>query len=194
MRIVGGKWRGKPFDAPSGRDVTRPTTDRVREAMASLVLSAYDLDLSGVSVLDAFAGSGAIGLELVSRGAGSVTLVDSDRRNAQLLRANVSGLGASSQARVVCGDAFRLAASGRMPGAPFGVVALDPPYATDAGQVGALVDSLATAGLLADGCLVLYERSSGSPELSLSCGSRVVKQKRYGTTCVDLLRIEGVRG
>ena len=141
MRIVGGKWRGKPFDAPSGRDVTRPTTDRVREAMASMVLSAYDLDLSGVSVLDAFAGSGAIGLELVSRGAGSATLVDSDRRNAQLLRATVS---------------------------------------------------LAAAGLLADGCLVLYERSSGGPELSLSCGSSVVKQKRYGTTCVDLLRIEGV--
>ena len=69
MRIVGGKWRGRQIEAPDGRDVTRPTTDRTREQIASMILSAAGLDLSGTSVLDAFAGSGAMGLELLSRGA-----------------------------------------------------------------------------------------------------------------------------
>ena len=68
MRIVGGKWRGRRIEAPEGRGVTRPTTDRMRESIASMILSARGLDLSGESVLDAFAGSGAMGLELLSRG------------------------------------------------------------------------------------------------------------------------------
>ena len=68
MRIVGGKWKGRSIEAPQGRDVTRPTTDRAREQIASMVLSARGLDLSGDLVLDAFAGSGAMGLELFSRG------------------------------------------------------------------------------------------------------------------------------
>ena len=69
MRIVGGKWRGLSVEAPEGRGTTRPTTDRNRERFASMILSAAGLDLSGVEVLDAFAGSGAMGFELVSRGA-----------------------------------------------------------------------------------------------------------------------------
>ena len=85
MRIVGGKWRGHPLEAPEGRDVTRPTTDRTRESIASMVLSAFGLDLSDVSLLDAFAGSGAIGLELLSRGAASATFVDRDRGAVMLL-------------------------------------------------------------------------------------------------------------
>ena len=80
MRIVGGIWRGRALAAPEGRDVTRPTTDRTREQMASMVLSAFDLDLSDVRILDAFAGSGAIGLELLSRGAAHCTFVDADRK------------------------------------------------------------------------------------------------------------------
>ena len=86
MRIVGGKWRGRQIEAPEGRGVTRPTTDRMRESMASMILSARGLDLSGESVLDAFAGSGAMGLELLSRGAAHATFVDRDRGAVARLR------------------------------------------------------------------------------------------------------------
>ena len=189
MRIVGGKWCGRRVEAPSGRDVTRPTTDRVRESMSSMVMSACGLDLSGVAVLDAFAGSGAIGLELLSRGAERATLVDTDRKTGALLRRNVESVGAGRQARVMTGDVFRLASRGRLAGAPFGIVALDPPYATEASRVSALVDDLMDAGLLTDGALVLYERASGRPCLEPTHPFEVVKQKRYGTTCVDLLRV-----
>ena len=67
MRIIGGEWRGRKIEEPRGRDVTRPTTDRVREACASMVMSAFDFDLDEVRVLDAFGGSGALGLEMLSR-------------------------------------------------------------------------------------------------------------------------------
>ena len=69
MRIIGGEWRGRKIEEPRGRDVTRPTTDRVREACASMVMSAFDFDLDEVRVLDAFGGSGALGIEMLSRGA-----------------------------------------------------------------------------------------------------------------------------
>ena len=69
MRIIGGEWRGRKIEEPRGRDVTRPTTDRVRESCASMVMSAFDFDLDEVRVLDAFGGSGALGLEMLSRAA-----------------------------------------------------------------------------------------------------------------------------
>lgn len=120
MRIVGGMWRGRPLEAPDGRDVTRPTTDRTREQMASMVLSAFDLDLSDVRILDAFAGSGAIGLELLSRGAAHCTFVDADRKAVARIKRNVSSLGASrAQYDVMGGDVAKLVSRGRLPAAPF---------------------------------------------------------------------------
>ena len=93
MRIVGGKWRGRQIEAPDGRDVTRPTTDRTREQIASMILSAAGLDLSGTSVLDAFAGSGAMGLELLSRGAARATFLDRDRRAVARIKRTASSPG-----------------------------------------------------------------------------------------------------
>lgn len=80
MRIIGGEWRGRKIEEPRGRDVTRPTTDRVREACASMVMSAFDFDLDEVRVLDAFGGSGALGIEMLSRGARSLTTFEIDRQ------------------------------------------------------------------------------------------------------------------
>jgi 16S rRNA (guanine966-N2)-methyltransferase len=94
---------------------------------------------------------------------------------------------ASSQVSVVAGDVMRLA-QGRLPGAPFDVVLLDPPYATDAGVVSDLVRSLHGSGSLAPGAVVGYERASSAPSLDSDVG-RLLKQKRYGQTAVDLLRI-----
>ena len=186
MRIVGGRWRGRRVEAPEGRDVTRPTTDRARERIASMVLSARGLDLTGCSVLDAFAGSGAMGLELVSRGAAGATFVDRDRRAVARLRRTAASLGATrEECRALAGDFFALAARG-LAGAPFDVVFLDPPYALEASRVSALVDTLARTGQLADGALVVYERASGADGLRCA-GLEPRRTKEQGITAVDLL-------
>ena len=186
MRIVGGKWRGRQIEAPEGRGVTRPTTHRTREQIASMILSARGLDLSGDSVLDAFAGSGAMGLELLSRGAARATFVDRDRRAAARVRRSAEALGArTDEFCSIGGDVFALAARG-LAGAPFDVVFLDPPYALAAERVSALVGELLSSGQIAAGAVVVYERAADAE--GLSCvGLALVRTKRHGITAVDLL-------
>lgn len=190
MRIIGGQWKGRRIESPEGTDVTRPTTDRNRESLASMALSACGLDLTGVTVLDAFAGSGAMGLELLSRGATSCTFIEKDRAAAARVRRNCRSLDATpQQTRVLCGDAFRLATR-RLQGAPFGIVFLDPPYAIDAAQVSGLVDDLWQAGNLRDDAIVLYERDSARPSIDPQCAT-LQKTKAGRKTSVDLLRVGG---
>jgi 16S rRNA (guanine966-N2)-methyltransferase len=132
VRIVAGEWRGRIIAAPAGRAV-RPTTDRVREAWMSIVNSA----LPGARVLDLFAGSGALGLEALSRGAVHATFVEDGPRALRALHDNIDALGASDRARIVRGDAVRFAAGlAALPGLAgtselaFDVAFADPPYAT----------------------------------------------------------------
>ena len=191
MRIVGGLWRGRALQAPEGRG-TRPTTDRTRESIASMVLSAFDLDLSQVEVLDAFAGSGAIGLELLSRGARGCTFVERDRRASGVVKANVKALGAKA-ARVQVGDVCQLAERGAVMGGPFSLVVLDPPYALDVEVVARLVMALQACGQLCDDAFVLYEHAADAPELPLA-GAEVVKAKAKGTTAVTLLHLVAQEG
>ena len=189
MRIVGGKWRGRAIESPKGRDVTRPTTDRTREQVASMILSARGLDLSGDSVLDAFAGAGAMGLELLSRGAAHATFVDLDRRAAQRVRRTAESLGARrAEFAALAGDACALAGRG-LPGAPVDIVCLDPPYALAAARGSVLVATLATSGQLASGAVVVYERSAAGEGLSCP-GLRPVRTKTHGITSLDLLVFE----
>lgn len=185
MRIVGGMWRGRAIEAPEGRG-TRPTTDRMRESLASMVLSAKDLDISGCSVLDAFAGSGGVGLELLSRGAKRCTFCDKDRRAAAVVKRNCASLGVPKGAwDVLPVDAFGIAQRSTVAGAPFDIVFLDPPYALDGQRVAELVDSLATAGLLSVDCLVVYERASADEGVvPKSCVP--LRSKKHGGTTVDL--------
>ena len=187
MRIVGGMWRGRAFDAPQGRN-TRPTTDRMRESLASMILSALDLEIAECSVLDAFAGSGGVGLELLSRGARHCTFCERDRRTAGLVKRNCESLGAVRGTwDVVCGDAHRLAERPTLAGSPFDVVFLDPPYALAVVDVAQLVASLARAGKLQEGCLTVYERSADGPGLEVE-GFEVLRSRKHGGTCVDLLQ------
>lgn len=188
MRIVGGKWKGLAVEAPEGRGTTRPTTDRNRERIASMILSAAGLDLTGTRVLDAFAGSGAMGFELVSRGAASATFVDLDRRAvARIRRTAERSLRADAfEWRALAGDACSLAEQGRIPGGPFGVVFLDPPYAVEASRVAALVRALAARGALERGAIVVYERSAKSPGIE-GAGLELAKSKSQGITAVDLM-------
>lgn len=125
MRIVGGEWRGRTIKAPRG-DAVRPTLDRVREAWMSII----QLSLPGARVLDLFAGSGALGIEALSRGASRAEFVDADRRSLDVVRANLATLGAEDRSTLTRADA--LAFADALPPGAYDVVFADPPYATDA--------------------------------------------------------------
>lgn len=187
MRVVGGEWRGRPLKAPEGSG-TRPSTDRMREAVASMVAAARGLDLGGAWVLDAFCGSGALGLELVSRGAEGCVLVDRDRRALACARDNVRSLGAGACARCVPGDAVACARAGRLGDRPFDVVLLDPPYRLDPGLSASLVDALRTRGLLAPGCLVVHERAADAAPLEAD-GLEPLRERPHGGSVVTLLEM-----
>ncbi|MDO4806671.1 MAG: 16S rRNA (guanine(966)-N(2))-methyltransferase RsmD [Coriobacteriales bacterium] len=193
MRIVGGMWRGQAIEAPVGRD-TRPTTDRMRETIASMVLSARGLNMEGESVLDAFAGSGGMGLELLSRGASWCTFCEKDRRASAVIKKNCSSLHVPTSAfAIVGGDVFKAVERRSLAGAPFGVVFLDPPYAMEVTRVAELVSGLEQEGLLAPDALVVYERSSGAGQLVVE-GFEAIRTKKHGGTSIDLLRRSKQRG
>lgn len=194
MRVVGGKWGGRPLEAPVGRGVTRPTTDRTREAVASMILSAFGLDLSEVSVLDAFAGSGAMGIELLSRGAARCTFCERDRKAAARVRRNCQGVGARpDEFDVICCDAASLVSRDKVAGAPFDLVFLDPPYALAAEDVEALVNDARSHGHLGEHSVVVYERAAEAPGIA-PAGFFLAKTRRYGITCVDLLKADREEG
>lgn len=188
MRVVGGIWKGRVIDAPPGRE-TRPTTDRTRESIASSVLSFFDLSLEGVRMLDAFAGSGAFGIEMLSRGAAYCTFIDADRRSIQVVKKNLAGLKVPpTQYRIVCADTYKSADTLAVQGTFFDLVFLDPPYATSAEKVGRLVTSLHDAECARMGTIVVYERSASAPQLDLPF-LELVRTKKLGETSIDYYRI-----
>lgn len=150
MRIIAGKWRGRTIDAPPGDD-TRPTADRVRETLFSMLTSRLG-SFEDLRVADLFAGSGALGLEALSRGVGSATFVDSNSKAAAAIRANAGKLGAEVQL-LQC-SALSLPRS-----APFDLVFADPPYAPGSGS--AAVAAVVAAGWLAPGGWMSVETSRG---------------------------------
>lgn len=188
MRIVGGVWRGRAIEAPKGREVSRPTTDRVREAVASVVESALHGGIEGARVLDAFAGTGALGLEMLSRGAAHASFFDIDRRAVALVKRNLASLYCeSSRFQVCCGDSVLFARRGRMPGSPYDVVLIDPPYALGTEPAEELLASLDRNGFLSNGAVALFERVQSTPSLIVP-GFEYLREKRYGQTCIDVLR------
>jgi 16S rRNA (guanine966-N2)-methyltransferase len=184
MRIVAGEWRGRRVEAPKGTS-TRPTSDRVREALFSSLTSLLGPGLGGVVVLDAFAGSGALGLEALSRGASAAVFVESDRAALKALDTNVRVLGAGSRARICAGDAFVSAARGATPGGPFGLILLDPPYRIDTARVRQLLEELAAGGALSEGAVVSWEHAS-DVDASWPLGFHPKTSKRYGSTALDI--------
>jgi len=155
-RIIGGAWRGRRLVAPAG-EATRPTADRVRQALFDRLMHADwagRAAIEGASVLDVFAGTGAFGLEALSRGAAEAAFVERDRAGLAALRANIATCGAECQCRVVAGDALR-----PPPGQACSVVFLDPPYGE--GLVLRAVTGLMAAGWIAAGALILAEIGRG---------------------------------
>lgn len=129
MRIIAGEWRGRKLAAPKG-DATRPTADRARETLFAMLTSRLG-DFEGLQVADLFAGSGALGLEALSRGAQSCLFVEQDRAAVEVIRANAAALGAGPRARIEAGSVMALRAASR----PLDLVLADPPYHSGAGEV-----------------------------------------------------------
>jgi 16S rRNA (guanine966-N2)-methyltransferase len=176
-RIIGGAAGGRRINTPRGAS-TRPTSDRVREALFSAVES-WCGSLRGLRFLDLYAGSGAIGLEAWSRGAGVVTLVEQDRRTAALIAGNARTLG-FAKADVVTGAVSAMLK--RPPSAPYDVVFLDPPYPLDDAVVAEDLAALVQHEWLVPGAMVVVERSARSPEPVWPAGFADTWSKRYGET------------
>ena len=181
MRIVGGRWRGRRLASVGKGDAAahlRPTTDRVRESVFNLLQNGGHADaLEGARVLDVFAGTGALGLEALSRGAASATFVERGRASLAILRENVALL--QADARILARDARRPG-----PGTPHDLVFLDPPYGQGLGE--AAMEALRAAGWIAPDALVVWEEAV-PPRLD---GFVQVDQRRYGDTLVTLARLD----
>ena len=176
-RIIGGSVGGRRIQTPKGA-ATRPTSDRVREALFSAI-EAWCGSLSGLRFLDLYAGSGAVGLEAWSRGAGIVTLVEQDRRTAALISENARTLGFTRANVVPAPVATTLL---RPPSAPYDVAFLDPPYPLRDEALATDLAALVDHGWLVPGALVVVERSSRSPEPAWPEGFTDQRRKRYGET------------
>ncbi len=188
MRIIAGEYRGRRLEAPKGQG-TRPTTDRVRESLMSALNSARG-GFEDARVLDAFAGSGALACEALSRGAASAVLCERDRDAAATIERNLRTLGLSREtARLVRGDVMRRPPAA--PGAPFDLVFLDPPYATAPSDVFALIGRLDDTGSLAPDAIVSYEHDAADDAaveaLAAEAGWAVASHRRFGDTAIDLL-------
>ena len=181
-RIIGGSAGGRRLQTPSG-DATRPTSDRVREALFSALESRLG-SLSGLRFLDLYAGSGAVGLEAGSRGAAAVTLVESDRRTARLVEANARTVGID--ATVVAQPVARVLST--RPREPFDVVFLDPPYPLGEDALAEVLGLLVSQDWLSDGAAVVVERSARSVEPAWPGGLGGPRSKKYGETVLWYVR------
>jgi 16S rRNA (guanine966-N2)-methyltransferase len=179
VRIVAGESKGRRLAAPDGRE-TRPTPERVREALFSSLGNA----VPGAAVLDLFAGSGALGLEALSRGAARAVFVERSRRALPVLRANIASLGCQDRCRVVPGDALKALERLARAGAAFDVVFLDPPYAGD--LLGLALAALAGSALLAAGAVIVAEHAASAP-LALPAGLVERARRKYGDTAVTFV-------
>jgi len=176
-RIVAGTARGRRIAVPPHG--TRPTSDRVREAVFSALAARIDLD--GARVLDLYAGSGALGLEALSRGAVHARFVESDRRAAAVLRRNVADLALPGAEVSVA--AVETVLEG-CPDAPYDLVLLDPPYALDDEELARVLAALPGGGWLAPGAVLVVERSARSAAPRWPCGVAALTARRYGDTCM----------
>lgn len=176
-RIVAGSLGGRRLDAPLGR-ATRPTSDRVREALFNTLDSVTDL--AGARFADLYAGSGAVGLEALSRGASHVLLVESDPKAARAARANIGKLAPGSAVRLVRSSVSTALAD--EPDAPYDIIFADPPYTLRDERLVELQEALLDGGWLAPDAVVVIERASRSAPVVWVRSLTELRTRRYGET------------
>jgi 16S rRNA (guanine966-N2)-methyltransferase len=180
LRIISGQWRGRMLATPKG-DATRPTADRTREALFSMLVSRLG-SFDGLAVADLFSGSGALGLEALSRGAATCLFVEQDRIALDALRSNVALVGAAAQADIRATSALSL---GPPPPKPLDLILMDPPYDSGAGLVA--LDKMARLGWISAATLISIEthkRENATPK-----GFDVVVERVHGKAKITLLRL-----
>jgi 16S rRNA (guanine966-N2)-methyltransferase len=175
MRIVSGRWRGRALIAPPGES-TRPTSDRAREAIFSMLTSRLG-GFDGLDVLDLFAGTGALGIEALSRGAGTACFIDNDAAAAKAIKANLAAMGAAGDVRqspvASLGTALR----------SHHLVFLDPPYGL--GLADPALSHLHARGWIAPGAIISVETAAAD---TLACEWELLVERRFGKALVRLLR------
>ena len=179
MRIVAGQWRGRKLAAPKG-DATRPTADRTRETLFNMLASRVG-SFEGLTVADLFAGSGALGLEALSRGAASCLFAEQDSAALDTIRANVATLGARDRTDVRRGSVMELAPASE----PYDLLLLDPPYGT--GAVGVALDRLQRLGWIGTATWIAGE--TGADEEVAVKGLEVDAERKVGKAKLWLLRL-----
>lgn len=180
MRIVGGSLRGRPLAAPKS-DAIRPTTDRTREALFNVLAHGHGDLLDGARVLDLFAGTGALGIEALSRGASHCLFIEESAEGRALIRSNVESLGLQGRTKIFRRDATRLGDAGTI--MPFSLVFADPPYGKGLGE--RAVASALEGGWLTQEALVVVEEAAASP-FTPPAGVRPVDRRHYGDTVLTL--------
>ena len=175
-RVIAGEAGGRRLAVPGGKD-TRPTSDRAREGLFATISSIVG-PLAGSWVLDLYAGSGAVGLEALSRGAEHVLMVEHGARAARVIRQNIEAIGLPGAA-VVADRVERVLARGP-DGDRYDVVFADPPYAMSEAEVTRMLSALAENGWLAPGALVIVERATRSGSLNWPDGFVPARARRYG--------------
>ena len=178
-RVIAGAARGRRLAVPAGR-LTRPTSDRAREGLFGTLVALHG-PLDGACVLDLYAGSGAVGLEALSRGARRALFVEADARAARVIRGNIETVGLSG-ADLVTDRVDRLL--GRGPAGPdrYDVAVADPPYAVTGDEVTGMLAALAGGGWLAPGAVVAVERATRSGPVGWPTGYAADRSRRYGDT------------
>jgi 16S rRNA (guanine966-N2)-methyltransferase len=183
MRVVGGSLRGRTLAAPKSQSI-RPTADRLREALFNILIHAYDNPLAGARVLDLFAGTGALGIEALSRGAAFTLFVDDGAEARALMRENVATLGLGGTSRIFRRDATKLGPA--HPVEPFAVAFLDPPYGKGLAEQ-ALISARAGGWLVPDALIVVEEATKAkftAPE-----GFAELERRSYDDTEFVMLRL-----
>ena len=179
MRIIAGEWRGRKLAAPKGEG-TRPTADRARETLFAMLTSRLG-DFEGLQVADLFAGSGALGLEALSRGAAHCLFVEQDRAAVDVIRANIAALGAQAKTRVEAGSVMQLRAATR----PLDLILADPPYKSGAGDVA--LDRLLRLGWIGPETWIALE-TAFNEDVAVK-GLALEAERRVGKGKLSLLRL-----
>ncbi|MCV0395362.1 MAG: 16S rRNA (guanine(966)-N(2))-methyltransferase RsmD [Rhizobiaceae bacterium] len=183
MRIVGGEFRGRPLATPKS-DVIRPTTDRAREALFNVLAHGHHGRIEGARVLDLFAGTGALGIEALSRGAAHCLFVDDGVEARGLIRANIEALGLQGRTKLFRRDASRLGDAGTI--APFDLLFADPPYRKGLGER-ALASALAGCWLK-PGALAIVEEAAEAP-FTPPESFALVDERRWGDSVVRIFAV-----
>jgi len=187
VRIVGGEFRGRPLATPHSQSI-RPTTDRTREALFNVITHAFPGRIEGARVLDLFSGTGALGIEALSRGAGFCLFIEEAAEGRGLIRENIEAFKLQGRTKLFRRDATRLGTIGTMQ--PFSLLFADPPYGKGLGELA--LTSVLDGGWLTDDALCVVEEAADA-RFETGASFHLVDERRYGDTVIRFLKRSAAR-